>query len=335
MDHNKPLDTPAVKGGMWMGKSKRRRGANGITAQNKDVVSKWFGETMRNRSLSVYGIDVPKIVDVRPTNLPAVETNEKRMDNLFLLEDGSYALLDYESDYRVGNKVKYAGYVLRLLRRLQKEGIDIANIRIRIIVIYTADVTREQTKDTLNIGDVIIYTTEGFLSEISSEEVKTRLQYKIEQKQALDDRDLMELIILPLTYKGKERQQRAAHEAVNLAKEIEDESMQEMALAGILSFSDKIIDQKLANEIRRCLSMTKVGAIIAREMEESEARGEVRGEVRGRVLSLLTVLSSKGEVPEKLEEKIQEQTKSDILDHWLKIAVSVPDVDTFEEHIAD
>lgn len=326
---HKPKSTPAYKGGMWMGKRKRRRSGTGITAQNKDVVSKWFGETMKNRSLSVYGFDVPKIVDVRPTNLPAIETNEKRMDNLFLLEDGSYALLDYESDYRLSNKVKYAGYVLRLLRRLQKEGIDIANLRIRIIVIYTADVTREQTRDTLNVGDVIIYTTEGFLSEIPSEEVKSRIQRKIEQKQPLDDRDLMELIILPLTYKGKENQRQAAHEAVNLAKEIEDEGMQEMALAGILSFSDKIIDKELANEIRRCLSMTKVGAIIAREMEESEARGEVRG----RVLSLLTVLSSKGEVPKKLEQKIQEQTKGELLDQWLKIAAVAPDVAAFEEQI--
>lgn len=316
-----------------MGKRKRRRGATGITAQNKDVVSKWFGETMKNRSLSVYGIDVPKIVDVRPTNLPAIETNEKRMDNFFLLEDGSYALLDYESDYCLSNKVKYAGYVLRLLRRLQKEGIDIANLRIRIIVIYTADVIREQTRDTLNVGDVIIYTTEGFLSEIPSEEVKSRIQRKIEQKQPLDDRDLMELIILPLTYKGKESQRKAAYEAVDLAKEIEDEGMQEMALAGILSFSDKIIDKELANEIRRCLSMTKVGAIIAREMEESEARGEARGELRGRVLSLLTVLSSKGEVPEKLEQKIQTQKKSEILDQWIRLAATAPDVGAFEEQI--
>ena len=161
---------------------KRREGTTGITAQNKDVVSKWFSETMKNRSLTVYGIDVPKIVDVRPTNLPAIETNEHRMDNLFLLEDGSYAILDYESEYRVKNKIKYTGYVLRLLRRLQKEGIDITNLRIRIIVIYTADVTREQTKDTLNVGDVVVYTTEGFLSEISSEEVKARIQLKIEKK---------------------------------------------------------------------------------------------------------------------------------------------------------
>lgn len=303
--------------------------AMGITEQNKDVVSKWFAETMKNRSLSVYGIDVPQIVDVRPTNLPAVETNEKRMDNLFLLEDGSYALLDYESDYRIGNKVKYAGYALRLLRRLQKEGINIANIQIRIIVIYTADVTRTQTKDMLNVGDLVICTTEGFLSEILSEEVHARIQQKIEQNQALDDRDLMELIILPLTYKGKERQQKAAHEAVLLAKQIEDESLQEMALAGILSFSDKIIDKKLANEIRRCLSMTKVGAIIAKEMEESEARGEARG----RASALLTVLSSKGEVSEKLEQKICMQTRSELLDQWIKIAAVAPDVRDFEECI--
>ena len=266
-----------------MGRRKKgKKRATGITAQNKDVVSKWFGETMKNRSLSVYGINIPKIVDVRPTNLPAVETNEMRMDNLFLLEDGSYALLDYESNYRVGNKVKYAGYVLRLLRRLQKEGVDISNIQIRIIVIYTADVTRAQTKDALNVGDIVICTTEAFLMEIPSEEVKIRIQQKIEQKLPLDEKDLMELIILPLTYKGKENQQRAAHEAVYLAKEIEDETVQEMALAGILSFSDKIIDKKLANEIRRCLSMTKVGAIIAREMEECEERGEKRGRAEGR-----------------------------------------------------
>lgn len=324
-----------------MGKRKRRRGTTGITAQNKDVVSKWFGETMRNRSLSVYGIDVPKIVDVRPTNLPAIETNEKRMDNLFLLEDGSYALLDYESDYRVGNKVKYAGYVMRLLRRLQKEGVDITRLRIRIIVIYTADVTKDQTSDTLSVGDMIIYTTEGFLSEISSEKVKMRIQHKIEQREPLDDKDLMELIILPLTYKGKENQQRAAHEAVDLAKEIQDESVQEMALAGILSFSDKIIDQKLANEIRRCLNMTKVGAIIAREMEESEARGRKTGRIEGRTegrteglsAALLTVLTSKGEVSEQLKRRIHEEKKNELLDQWLRIAATAPDVGAFEKQI--
>ena len=334
------MDSPwhsCTKGGMRMGKRKSKHRITGITAQNKDVVSKWFGETMRNRSLSVYGVDVPKIVDVRPTNLPAIETNEKRMDNLFLLEDGSYAILDYESDYRITNKIKYGGYALRLLRRLQKEGINILDAKIRIIIIYTADVSQMQTQDALDAGDVVISTTEAFLLEIASEEVKARIWKKIQERQMLDERDLMELIVLPLTYKGKQNQRTAAQEAVLLAKEIEDETMQEMALAGILSFSDKIIDKKLANEIRRCLSMTKVGAIIAKEMEESEEKGRQEGRAEGRqegqLASLRTVLLLKGKISEKLEEEIQKQTKAEILEQWLKIAVEAPDIDAFEAKI--
>ena len=273
-----------------MGRRKRRRGTNGITAQNKDVVSKWFGETMRNQSLRVYGIEIPEIVDVRPTNLPTVEANEQRMDNLFLLKDGSYALLDYESNYRISNKVKYAGYAARLMHRLQEEGADIAKLKIHIIVIYTADVAKKKTENagdarntesTLDMGGIVIRTIEGFLNRIPSEEVKMRIRDKIERKEPLEDRDLMELIILPLTYKGKEAQQRAVYEAVDLAKRIEDESVQVKAVAGILSFSDKIIDKKLADKVRGCLKMTKVGAIIAQEMEESEERGWRAGRADG------------------------------------------------------
>ena len=278
-----PMAAPAKKGGMPMGKRRTKHRKSGITEQNKDVVSKLFGETMRDQSLKVYGIDVPKIVDIRPTNLPAIETNEKRMDNFYLLEDGSYALLDYESKYLIANKLKYGGYVIRLLRRLQEEKVDLCSIRIRIIIIYTADVTRAQTQDTLHAGDLIISTTEGFLQDIPSEEVKKRIQGKLDANEPLDERDLMELIVLPLTYKGKDRQRQAAREAVELAKHIKDDAMQTKALAGILSFADKVIDNKLANEIRRCISMTKVGAIIAREMEESEERGITRGREEGRM----------------------------------------------------
>lgn len=77
------------------------------------------------------------------------------------------------------------------------------------------------------------------------------------------------------------------------------------------------------------MSRTKVGAIIARELEESEARGEAKG----RAAALLTVLTSKGEVSEQLEQRIYEQKKSELLDQWLRIAATAPDVGAFEEQI--
>ena len=65
---------------------------NGIAYQNKDIASKVFGESLKNKSLDVYGVHVPKIVNVLPTNLPAVIANELRIDQLFLLKDGSVAI---------------------------------------------------------------------------------------------------------------------------------------------------------------------------------------------------------------------------------------------------
>lgn len=36
---------------------------SGIVYQNKDVISKIFGENIPNKSFSVYGIDVPKVIE--------------------------------------------------------------------------------------------------------------------------------------------------------------------------------------------------------------------------------------------------------------------------------
>ena len=70
-----------------------------ITYQNKDVTMKSLVDIFKGKSFAAYGIDVPEIVDVRPTNLPSVAANELRLDNLFLLKDGLFAIVDYESEY--------------------------------------------------------------------------------------------------------------------------------------------------------------------------------------------------------------------------------------------
>ena len=78
-----------------------------IAYQNKDVASKVTGEALLGHSLAPFGLPHIKIIDMLPTNLPAVEANELRLDNLFLLEDEAVAIIDYESDYRQENFVKY------------------------------------------------------------------------------------------------------------------------------------------------------------------------------------------------------------------------------------
>lgn len=255
-----------------------------VAYQNKDIVSKIFGESMKEKSLKAYGLNVPKVVDVLPTNLPALELNELRIDNIFVLEDGSYAIIDYESKYRYRNKVKYLSYVLRILRRLIKDKVDLRKVKIRIIIIYTADVKRGKTEPVFQAGAIQLITEEAFLIEIDGEKEYQRLLKKVENGQILDEEDMMKMIILPLAYQGIEKQREIAKKVVDLIKQIKEMQMQRFLFAGVLSFTDKVIDEEVAEEIRRRLDMTKVGRIIyeekiayGKEVEETQIEKAVSG----------------------------------------------------------
>ena len=89
----------------------------GIAYQNKDIEFKLMSETYKEKSFEAYGLKLPKIKEVLPTNLPAVSANEMRIDNLFLLEDDTVAIVDYESEDKTSNRVKYINYIGRIMQR--------------------------------------------------------------------------------------------------------------------------------------------------------------------------------------------------------------------------
>lgn len=88
-----------------------------IAYQNKDITAKAMAETLKGRTLSAFGLPHLKVVDILPTNLPVIESNELRLDNLFVLNDGSVAIIDYESEYDKVNFVKYLNYIARVIKR--------------------------------------------------------------------------------------------------------------------------------------------------------------------------------------------------------------------------
>ena len=121
-----------------------------IAYQNKDIVSKLFGDRMKGKPLSLFGLGTDlKVVDVKPTNLPIVQARELRMDNLFELEDGSVAILDYESEYKKSNFTKYEP-------------------DIHMMVLYTADIERAETSFSRTACS--IQTEASYLVKAPSEE---------------------------------------------------------------------------------------------------------------------------------------------------------------------
>ena len=232
-----------------------------IAWQHKDIISKIFGERLKGNSLSVYGIKNPRIKDVKPTNLPAIEANELRLDNLFLMEDGAYAIVDYESSYSEKNKLKYLGYIARVSQRLYTEyG---CYKRLRLIIIYTADVLPGTTTPVLDMGAFKMQIEEAFLTGMDSQKIKKELTGKIDRGEPFTEEDVMKLVIYPLTYKGDSAKQNATSEAIDIAEKITDKEKQNTALLGIFVFTDKMMRNEDAMRVIRRISMTKVGAIVA------------------------------------------------------------------------
>ena len=247
--------------------TKKKEQNSEIAYQNKDIVSKLMAEEFKGKTFAVYGIDVPEIVEAKPTNLPAIEADELRLDNLFLLADGSYAIVDYESKYCEKNCVDYLKYLARVVERLYNE---IGHfVPVKLIIIYTADVKAGTTKPILDLGGVELRIIEAFLSDFNSEETWDSISGIIQQQKPLSDEDMMRLIIYPLTFMGKKEKQTAVGRAIELAKKIGDDRQKVFLLKLIWTFSDKFITDEDAERVKEELNMTKVDRLYAEEKRKA------------------------------------------------------------------
>ncbi len=260
-----------------------------IAWQNKDITAKYFGEHLKGKSFAVYGLKLPKITEVQPTNLPAVEANELRLDNLFLLEDNSLALVDYESTYADSNKIKYLNYIVRTLKRNMEQ----------------------------------FQLEEAFLTQKDSEKTEARLYAKFHGNQALTKEEQMEFIILPLTYKGTTKKQACIRRCFEMAKLLDDEDLQHFLLSGMLVFADKVITTEDSKQIKEWIMMTKVGLLF--EEEKIQYGREIEKRVTKDVTKKVTAKVTKN-VTKNVTQHVTRNKELEFTKKMLHAGLSVKEV---------
>ena len=288
-----------------------------IAYQNKDITSKILAQEFRGKPLSAIGIPLPAVKYAEPTNLPAIEANELRIDDLFTLEDDSLAIIDYESRYSEENKCKYLNYISRVAKRIYREKGYFPTVR--MVVIYTADVERSRTSAELDMGALKLSVTEAFLSDFKPDKLYRELKRALSEDRDLDDGILMKLIVYPLTYKDLRQKKAAVGKAIELAESIKDVDRQVFALTGIYTFADKIIRKEDAERIRRNINMTKVEQIYTAEREAAveaaveatrkEARKEAKKEAKRSTEEFARALLKEGDPVDKVARCLGLSTK--------------------------
>lgn len=252
--------------------------SNGISYQNKDISSKFVAENYGNTLFEVCGLNIPRLVRSEATELPDIEVSSMFMDRLFFLEDGSYAIIDFESSYKESNKVKYLGYLARLVKRLYNQDGRFPDIH--IVIIYTADVKPGSTNSVIDLGENRIHLTESFLVGWDSDAIFESIERKLENKGELSNKEKIQLMLLPLSVVGKIDKKIMIQKVIGLIKRINNSDVMMQVAAGILAFSDKIIDINDSEEVRRLLMMTKVGRLIYEDQLKAVSEGIRNDEIR-------------------------------------------------------
>jgi hypothetical protein len=256
---------------------------DGIAYQNKDILFKILSQNYPRVSFRAYGLDLPPVKAMLPTDLPDIEARELRADGVFLLEDESLLIVDYESTADEDKLFKYGHYVFRVAARYKHtEG---KFPRITVAVIYTCDVT--SAPSLLDLGCLRMDIRQVFLSRLDGDGIVSGVGAKIGAKETLSDGDVLRLIVAPLA-STKESRQTLLEKCVDSAKGIEDRDLQLFIVAGLIVASDRFVDRRYSETVMRWLTMTKVGQIIQEEIEaaataaaaKAAAQAEARAEAR-------------------------------------------------------
>ena len=209
--------------------------------------------------------NIPATKEYLPTELPTIEASDRVSDHVFLLEDDSYAIVDYESAYKSENKIKYLEYATRLARHYFKVG---NVLKIRIIVVYTCDV--ESAEDSFDIGAIHLKVEQTFLSKIDGRSELAKIKDKLQNHEKLTDEDLMRLTILPLTQKGQEAKEAMIDEVIDTAEimQKEDDTGTSFVLSAMYVAAGNFITSKQEDRIKEVLDMTALGRRYEQERKQ-------------------------------------------------------------------
>lgn len=201
---------------------------------DRDALHKVLAQAYKGKSFAVLGIKLPPIREL----LPAIPLRDGSVDGLFLLEDGTYAVVEYASGCHKTDMVKYTEHLAEIMERYDNED---GCFNLHLIIIYTGDV--EKAESVFDFGCLALHPEQVFLSRMDGEAEAEAIGQKIRSGLPLTDNDLMELVVLPLAVPDSEGKAQLFDRILAMAEEIPDEGQRAFVPAAMALATEKYINR--------------------------------------------------------------------------------------------
>lgn len=313
----------------------------------RDLALKGVAYFCKSAFLEHFGVTGPPIVMMAPTELSLVTVREKRLDFLFVGDDGSYLHLEFQSSRAAPKDMaRFALYDAMLYHRDQR--------RIRTVIFYTDGV--QEAPDRLDTGVAVYQTENVYLARFDGDTRLERLLRKVEDGEPLDTRSVIDMIFLShMRAKEKGPAERVLL-ALRMARHVTDPQERTLCLAAILGIGGHFLNREQEREAvavlqegQNPLANILAHAIAERSAEshaeglaeglkqglkEGRKEGRTEGLAEGRAKSIVMFLEARfGEIPFEVSERILAEHRVEQLARLLSAAARATDLAHFREEM--
>jgi hypothetical protein len=192
-----------------------------------------------------YGIKVGKVKELINPELPEIKVGGGGTDIVFLTDDDKYFHLGFETGINKDDIIKHLNYDVRLMQRDGREVIT--------VIVYTADVTEAPPR--IN-GETLVYNPHIVLMrDYDGNAIYAELKAIINAGKLLDDKDILNLLFLPLMRNSIPRYE-LAEASLEMAKTIPDRAKRESCIVSAYAFASKYLNEiertKLLEVLKMC-----------------------------------------------------------------------------------
>lgn len=248
-------------------------------AKYEDMIMKRVMESFAQSGLRFLGI-TDEIVQPAETEMVLLEMQDLLMDYTFLLSDGSYLHLEFQSTDKGETDLRRFRKYEALLS--DKKGKDVYTY-----VIYTNDIKQPRTHFKTGFNEYCVKAIT--LAEWDSRQVIEEIKRALEQK-TLEEEQMTALAFVPVMTRREERVE-IISEAVRLSHKVENEQKKMDIQAILFAFANKFLSGKELERIKEEIVMTRLGQMIYEDgvregfkngIEEGRQKGKQEGKLEGK-----------------------------------------------------
>ena len=222
-----------------------------ISRQSYDIIQKYANALFRDATLDYYGIKAARIKELISIELPVIEVRKKSTDIVFLLEDGRYLHLEFQSTYSIDDLLRFVVYDTLLYKRDGRQ--------IDTVVVYSSDV--ENADVSLDIGAVKFSPQVVMFADYDGSAIITELEDKLASGQELTDHDMLNLVFLPLM-KTDVPKEELAGKSVAIAQSIPDKEKRNICIASIFAFASKYLEDEMLIKLKEVIKMSDLATML-------------------------------------------------------------------------